>query len=184
MPRAGSPTTIPTVRTVVLGAAPPEVEALIRRRRTLGLDRYDEVWEGEQHMAPAPHPWHGVLDQRVAVAFQPTVEAAGLTMTGPFNLGAPDDYRVPDRGVHRRVPATVWVPGAELVVEILSPDDESWDKLGFYAARGVGEVVIVDPDARSITWLALGPDRYAPTEHSSLLRVPVAGIVASIEFPD
>jgi Uma2 family endonuclease len=171
------------VRTVVLGTWPPELEAMIERRRALGHDRYDEVWEGEYHVAPAPHPWHGVLDQRVAVVFQASVEAAGLVMSGPCNLGAPGDYRVPDRAVHRAVPATTWVPTAVLVIEVVSPDDESWAKLAFYAARGVEEVVIVDPATRSVRWLALRDDRYEPVEHSAVLGIAIVDLVARIEFP-
>jgi Uma2 family endonuclease len=37
------------------------------------------------------------------------------------------------------------VPTAALVVEIVSPGDESYKKLDFYAAQAVDEVVIVDP---------------------------------------
>jgi hypothetical protein len=33
--------------TVVLGDRPPELEALVKRRRKLGLDTHDEVWEGD-----------------------------------------------------------------------------------------------------------------------------------------
>jgi hypothetical protein len=35
------------MRTVVLGPRPPELDALIARRRSLGLDTHDEVWKGE-----------------------------------------------------------------------------------------------------------------------------------------
>jgi Uma2 family endonuclease len=37
---------------------------------------------------------------------------------------------------------------AELVVELRSPGDESYEKLPWYAARGVTEVLIVDPTTR------------------------------------
>jgi hypothetical protein len=43
------------VRTIVLGPPPPELNALIARRQSLGLDTHDEVWKGEYHMAPAAH---------------------------------------------------------------------------------------------------------------------------------
>lgn len=161
----------------------PELAALIGRRRALGLDLFDEEWEGAYHVSPAAHPWHGLLDQQVAVVFQPLVEAVGLTMSGPFNLGEPHDYRVPDRGIHREVPSTVWVSSAPLVVEVLSPDDESLAKLGFYAARGVDEVVIVDPERRSVSWLALTGDRYHEVDRSTLLGVGVAEVARFIAFP-
>lgn len=43
-------------KTVVLGPRPQELVALIERRQALGLDTYDEVWEGTYHVAPAAHP--------------------------------------------------------------------------------------------------------------------------------
>ncbi len=43
------------MRTVVLGPPPAELEALIARRHSLGLDGSDEVWKGEYHMAPVAH---------------------------------------------------------------------------------------------------------------------------------
>lgn len=77
------------MRTVLLGPMPAEMEALVERRRTLGLDGHDEVWEGEYHMAPAPHPWHGYLDDELAAVLRPSARAAGLVGTGPFNMGRP-----------------------------------------------------------------------------------------------
>jgi hypothetical protein len=40
--------------TLVLGTPPPELEALIERRRKAGVDRLDEVWQGVRHMVPGP----------------------------------------------------------------------------------------------------------------------------------
>ncbi len=50
----------------------------------------------------------------------------GLVPTGPFNLGAPDDYRVPDQGYHRTFPDDVLVTTVTVVVEVVSPDDETY----------------------------------------------------------
>ena len=47
----------------------------------------------------------------------------------------------------------MFVSSAALIVEILSPDDESWQKLPFYAASGVDEVVIADPRDQSVNWM-------------------------------
>lgn len=172
------------MKTVVLGDQPPEVAALIERRRALGLDLYDEIWDGEYHMAPAPHPWHGIVDDEVAAAIRPRARARGLIGTGPFNLGGPDDYRVPDRGVLRSSSTDMYVSTAELVVEVLSPHDESWSKLDFYAAHGVAEVVIVDPQTTEVAWLARQGDGYVPTERSDVLDCAVADFVTEIAFPE
>lgn len=171
------------MRTVVLGSRPAELEALIARRRALGLDLHDEVWNGEYHMSPAAHPWHGYLDDELAVLLRPLARRAGLVGTGPFNLGEPGDFRVPDRGLHRHLPYTVFVPTAALVVEIVSPDDETWDKMDFYASHGVDEVMVVDPAGRDVVILGLVGDRYVPAGASTLLGMAADQLAAQIDWP-
>jgi hypothetical protein len=171
------------MRTVVLGARPKELEALIADRRATGADLYDEVWEGDYHMNPAPRKSHAGLDDEIAAALRPHAKRLGLLPTGIFNLGEPDDFRVPDRGLHRSHEDLVWCPTAALVVEILSPDDEAWAKLPFYAAREVDEVVIADPAERTVVWLERDGDRYCRVDRSALLGVEVAEIVAAIDWP-
>lgn len=46
--------------TLVLGTPPPELQALLERRRRAGVDRLDEVWEGVRHMVPAPSIEHAM----------------------------------------------------------------------------------------------------------------------------
>jgi Putative restriction endonuclease len=171
------------MRTVVLGPRPPELDALIARRRALGLDTHDEVWKGEYHMAPTAHSSHGWLDDQLAVLLHPLAQAAGLGGTGPFNLGEPDDFRVPDRGLHRTRPNAVWIPTAAVVVEIESPDDETWDKLDFYAGHGVDELLIVSAKTRSVTCLVLEDGRYERVGESRLLGPDSATLAERIEWP-
>jgi hypothetical protein len=71
------------MRTVVLGPPPAELQALIARRHSLGLDRFDEVWKGEYHMAPMAHPFHGYLYDRVTILLEPLVTGAGLISDWP-----------------------------------------------------------------------------------------------------
>lgn len=73
---------------------------------------------------------------------------------------------MPDGGLHRARRWGVWEPTAPLVVEIVSPDDETWQKLPFYAAHGVDEVLIVDPAKRAVHWLALVDGEHRPVERS------------------
>src|SRR5205085_12629888 len=63
------------------------------------------------------------------------IPRAGLLGSGTFNLGSSDDYRVPDRGFHRSRPGTVFVATAPVVVEIRSPDDETFEKLDRKSTR-------------------------------------------------
>lgn len=171
------------MRTVVLDPLPYEVERLIERRRKLGQDTYDEVWECVYHMAPAAHPHHGYLEDEIAAALRPHAMRAGLVGSGPFNLGEPDDYRVPDRGYHRSLPTTTWVPAAAVVVEIVSPGDETWDKLTFYAAHGVDEVLIVEPGEHRVRGMALSEDHYEETGRSAVLGVDMGEIESALRWP-
>ncbi len=171
------------MRTIIVGPRPAELDALLARRRAIGADLYDEVWDGEYHTAPGPSGAHGWLDAELAVVLHPLARRAGLFATGPFNLGDPDNYRVPDRALRRVAPTAMWNPTAALVVEIVSPGDETWAKVPFYAERGVDEVVIVDPETRQVTWLARREARYEEVDHSAVLDVAVADVVAQITWP-
>ena len=168
---------------MLLGALPAEVEALLARRCALGQDLFDEVWEGCYHMAPAPHWRHGIVDAEVMAVLRPFAKRAGLRPTGPFNLGAPDNYRVPDGGFHRTTSKAAWLTTAEIVVEVVSPDDETYEKFSFYATRGVVDVVVADPDQRRIHLFALDSDGYIEVERSDLLGVSAAELAAAIDWP-
>jgi len=173
------------VPTLVMDPPPPEFEALLERRQRLGQDLLDEVWDGVYVMNPAPHRRHANIAQQLAVLFDGPARAAGLMpMISIFNLGESGDYRVPDGGVFRPGPDAVYVPTAALVVEIVSPDDRTWEKLGFYAAHDVDELVIVDPQDRRVRWLALTPDgQYRDTARSALIELGPAELAARIDWP-
>jgi Uma2 family endonuclease len=155
--------------TLVLDPQPEEVTSLIERRRRLGQDLFDEVWDGVLHMNPAPSGRHGKIDRQLAVLLEPVARHAGLTSTGPFNLGEAHDFRVPDGGLHRDWRDRVWYPTAAMVLEIVSPGDETYAKLPFYAAHQVYEVMIVDPDGPRVRWLGLVGAMYEPIQASRLI---------------
>jgi Uma2 family endonuclease len=173
--------------TLVRDPQPVEFEQLLERRRQLGQDLLDEVWEGVYHLNPAPAARHAEIVQQIAELLGPLARGVGLVpMVSIFNLGVPDNYRVPDGGLHRARPGpdVVYVPTAALVVEIISPDDKTWDKLGFYAAHGVDELLIVDPETRKIDWLSLHSDgEYRPVEQSTLIALGPAELTERIDWP-
>jgi Putative restriction endonuclease len=171
------------MQTVVLGPRPAELDALIERRRALGIDLYDEVWKGSYHISPAGHPSHGYLNDQLAVALRTYAVAAALVGTGPFNLGSADDYRVPDRGFHRVLPSQVWVPTAAIVVEIVSPDDETYEKFEFYFERGVDEMIIADPAARTVTFWSRNDKAFVESPTSRLLALDVVQLTNLITWP-
>ena len=49
-------------------------------------------------------------------------------------------------------------------MELRSPGDESYDKLGWYAARGVTEVLIIHPPTRAVERYALRGSAYRLVE--------------------
>jgi len=171
------------VKTVVLGPRPAELDELIRRRRKLGVDTFDEVWEGSYHVAPAAHPAHGYIDNELAALLAPVARSVGLVGTGPFNLGDSDDYRVPDRGYHRGLPTATWVPTAAVVVEVVSPDDETYEKFGFYAAHGVDELIVADPAGCTVSCWARDGLSYREVPGSALLGVTAQWLRDSIVWP-
>jgi Uma2 family endonuclease len=171
------------MRTVVLGERPAELEALIDKRRRLGLDRHDEVWDGVYVMAPHAHSDHGIVADELKGLLFPRAKAAGLLPGDAFNLGEPQDFRVPDGGYHRARPGTLYVPTAAIVVEVLSPDDETFTKLGFYAAHGVDEVLVADPPARTVRCWHLRDGSYVEKPASGLLDVTMAALEDEIDWP-
>ncbi len=163
---------------------PTEIEEFLERRRALGQDGHDEVWEGIYHVAPMAHAWHGYLDRVLAVLLDPYARAVGLVGTSAFNLGDnKDDFRVPDRGFHRSLPALIWVPTAAIVVEVISPDDETWAKFDFYARHQVDEICVADPVARQLRWFARTGLAYEESDTSVLLGVAIADLAGQIEWP-
>ena len=161
------------------------MQALLVRRRRLGQDHKDEVWEGLLHVVPAPGHRHADLAQQLAEILGPPARAAGLQPTmAEFNLGDSEaDFRVPDGGLHRPGAPEMWHPTAALVVEILSPSDETWEKLPFYAAHHVDELLIVDPDTSRAHWLALAGERYEPIERSRLIELGPDDLERRIDWP-
>lgn len=135
-------------------------------------------------MVPAPSGPHGDIESQLHALLRPLAQQAGLKMIGQSNLGESEhDFRVPDGALHRSLPTGVWNPTAALVIEIVSPGDESWEKLPFYAVHDVDEVLIVDPAERSVSWLALEGGEYRPVEHSGLLDLGAQGLAEQLDWP-
>lgn len=163
---------------------------MIERRRSLGQDRFDEVWDGEYHMSAGPTGPHAMVDSELAALLHPLAKAAGLYATTAFNLGnGPTNYRVPDGGYHRERPVEAWIPTAAIVLEILSPEDETSAKFDFYAAHGVQEVIVADPAQRTIKCFRRvaapgpAPTPFIESENSELLGVDAAHLAAEIDWP-
>jgi Uma2 family endonuclease len=171
------------MRTVVLGERPAELEALIEKRRRLGLDGHDEVWKGVYVMAPHAHSDHGIVADEVKGLLFHRAKTAGLLPGDSFNVGEPADFRVPDGGYHRERPGTLYVQTAAIVLEVLSPDDETFAKFDFYAQHGIDEILVADPDTRTVRCWQLSDGDYVEQGRSLLLDVDMSALVSEVDWP-
>jgi Putative restriction endonuclease len=176
--------TLQHMRTLVIEPAPAEIEMLLARRHSLGLDSRDEVWAGTYRVIPPPSFAHQRVAEQLSALLGPPARAAGLEpLIREFGLGTPEDYRVPAGGLLRSGASGVWHATAALVLEIVSPGDDTWQKLPFYAARFVDELLIVDPAERAIHWHSLRGGRYEPIPRSELIELDAVDLASSIEWP-
>jgi Uma2 family endonuclease len=139
---------------------------LLDERRRTGCDRLDEVWAGVPHLVPPPSISHQDFEYALEQALRAIAARRGLRTLHNIALAVPGtgwtDYRIPDLCVAHPVQLSEHAleGRAELVVEILSPRDESRDKLPFYAGRGVREVWLIDPATREVEVFALRSRSY------------------------
>jgi len=131
-------------------------EGVLEERRRLGLDRKDEMWDGVLHMVPPASSVQGLFGNDLSGTLRRPAKDRGLWHMNEPGIFDPDvpgmsSYRVPDLGYAR--PEDVSDRGIEgravLVVEVLSPGDESQAKLRFYRQVGVEELLFVDPRTRA-----------------------------------
>ncbi len=136
-------------------------------------------------MIPAPSFEHAEIATQLARLLGPLADQAGLTIAmHEFNIGQSEhDFRVPDGGLHRGRPRGIWHSTAALVVEIVSPGDETWEKLPFYAAHHVDELLIIDPHKRTVDWLALEQGTYRPIQSSALIDIGPPQLAEKIDWP-
>jgi len=141
----------------VLVLSPYWAEKVLAERENSPNRRFDEVWEGVTVIMPEPDNEHFDLSAFFVWVFRSVFDPAnGHRVGGPANVsdredGWKENYRVPDcslflSGNTARDLRTHWVGGPDLALEIVSPDDRSRDKLGFYGDIGTREVLIFDRD--------------------------------------
>jgi Uma2 family endonuclease len=146
-------------------------EAILKHRNLTGADRFDEMWEGVLHMPPMPNRLHqdleGSLEAYLRMIWAPVRSAKVYHQINLSAIGAwPHNYRIPDLLMllpeRFAIDRNEYFEGApNVVVEIHSPDDESYDKLPFYAKLSVPEVWILDRDTCEPEIYHLKRNRYA-----------------------
>jgi hypothetical protein len=142
---------VSTTTYVVHGDA---LDRWIAERRRLGLDTRDEVRDGVHHVVPPVRASHGALSHRLGARLLDRGESRGLVTLGAFNLGTEQDYRVPDMGWIATPPTLEqwgrFLPTADVVVEMVTPGDDTDVKVPWYLARAVREVWKITPAEETV----------------------------------
>jgi Uma2 family endonuclease len=136
-----------------------------------------EFSDGSIEVLPMPTDKHQVISRFLLLALLPFIENLGGTILyAPLRLQIREGtYREPDLLLVRdaddpRRQNAYWL-GADLVVEIVSPDDPERDtrvKRREYAQARIPEYWIVNPQDETVTVLRLAGNRYA--EHGTYRR--------------
>jgi Uma2 family endonuclease len=155
-------------------------------RAATGADRYDEVWESTYMMAPMPNDEHQQIVSRLASIFQDIIDWPGHGHVRPgVNIsdridGWQQNYRVPDVAVflndgRAENHEAFWYGGPDFAVEVTSPDDQTAEKLPFYARVKVRELLIVERTPWQLVLLSLDGDQLhrigqsVPTQSETLI---------------
>jgi Uma2 family endonuclease len=132
-----------------------EQKRLIGRRRSRGIDKPDEVWDGTYIVFP---PWdneHQLLRGLFAFAITQIIGRSkdqkvycGINVSdrresGMKNIRCPDvAVYLPDNPAEDC--ATHYRGGPDFAIEIISRNDRARKKLDFYAKVGVRELLLID----------------------------------------
>lgn len=161
-------------------------EWFLEDRRKKGHDKRDEVWEGVLHMVPPASFQHNTIQRDLLYALRQIARRRGLIEmieTGVFDpIAGENNYRIPDLALVDSAASSQRgiEGGASLVVEILSPGDESREKLPFYARVGVREVWLLHPVTRVIEVFVLrAGELVALASTAEQLRSPLLDVELS-----
>ena len=169
--------------TTVIHGENLELEALLERRRALGQDGSDEIWEGVYHVVPHASSEHALIQLDLGSELKRLVKWNGYRVTGEFNLGESNNFRVPDLGVHSGPVRGLYLPTAVAVCEVLSPGDATYQKFDFYHSHDVQEILVVDPVQRSMQSWARASEGYRESNMFGCARTSTVDLVKLIEWP-
>jgi Uma2 family endonuclease len=169
-------------------------DAELADRRLKGLDRWDEMWDGVLHMVPAPSLEHQRLLDRLIGFLEPHLRTSGRgrLISGINVFADAGNYRIPDLtfvatgrefilqedGVRGGAP--------DAVIEIRSADDETYEKLPFYASLGITDVIVIDRGSKRPELYRLAGSQYilVQSDTNRWLRSDVMGVrFSAVEQP-
>jgi len=170
----------------------PSLEQNLRAQRAAcGGDRWDEVWEDIYVMSPLPNNEHQDITGGLSTAFTTIIRWTDLGSVLPgVNISDREDdwtqnYRCPDVAVFLNDTKaenrdTYWFGGPDFAVEIVSPGDQTRQKLPFYGKVGTRELLIVDRDPWQLELYRLKNDQLVsagtctPTDGKTLTSEVIA----------
>jgi Uma2 family endonuclease len=171
---------------MLLAGEPPEIDLDALQgswseeqylRLTEHTKRLIEFTDGVIEVLPMPTRKHQAISRLLFLALLSFLQPRGGTVFyAPLRVQVrPGKFREPDLlvllDVHDPRNQEMFWLGADLVVEIVSPDDPARDtqvKRGDYAEAGISEYWIVNPVDDTLTVLKLSGDAYA--EHGIFAR--------------
>jgi Uma2 family endonuclease len=116
------------------------------------------MWDGELHMAPESNRVHQEFEWELETWLRiHWARPNGQRVFHRINVAAPGgwpiNYRIPDLVLLTAARFAIdhneyFDGGPDVVVEIRSPADETYEKLPFYAGIGVLEVWVIDRDTK------------------------------------
>jgi Uma2 family endonuclease len=145
------------MKTVVMSAE--RADALIAERRRRDIGHLDECWEGVWHLTD-PTRRHQQIATRICRILSEVIEDTGRG-SASISINVTDreydwieNHRCPDGTVILTGNPGRWIGeneaaflgGPDLIVEVRSPGDKTYEKLPFYNSLGVKEVLIVDQE--------------------------------------
>lgn len=140
------------------GVMPEVPQFILEWRRRTGATRWDEMWEGVLHMPLGPTVAHQDLVAALTIWLRlHWSKSKGNRAYHQVNLasvgGWPNNYRIPDLVLltpdRFSIDHDDYFEGAPTaVIEIRSPEDETMEKLPFYAQLAVPEVWMIDRNTK------------------------------------
>ncbi len=167
---------------------PIALPSVLSYRKLRGQDQWDEMWDGVLHMPPMANIDHqdfeGDLQSFLKENWAGPINAKVWHQVNLASIGGwPNDFRIPDLVLLTRdrmhINRGEFLEGApNVVVEIMSPGDETREKFPFYAALGVPEVWVIDRDNKEPEIHLLRGGRYRKQRPvaGGWVRSPATGI--------
>lgn len=155
--------------------------------------RREEVWDGVTFIMPEANAEHADLAAFFIWAFRTVFRPRdGHRVSGPINVSdrASDwthNYRAPDVSLYlaetkARLLDSHWFGGPDFALEVVSPNDKSRDKLGFYAKVGTREVLILDRQPWVMELYSLIEGRLELSATTKPGGAPIASTVTPFTF--